>query len=156
VVDADAITLISENPALYKYLSKPNVLLTPHWGEFARLAKIGKDEILQDCLGVLRAFVKERSARVLLKSHYSVYHDSDQTLVNISGNDGLATGGSGDVLAGIICSFLAQNESIPSAAIKASFLLGKTAETLAKTRGTPSILPTDIIASLFLKHNEII
>lgn len=156
VVDADAITLISENPALYKYLSKPNVLLTPHWGEFARLAKIGKDEILQDCLGVLRAFVKERSARVLLKSHYSVYHDSDQTLVNISGNDGLATVGSGDVLAGIICSFLAQNESIPSAAIKASFLLGKTAETLAKTRCTPSILPTDIIASLFLKHNEII
>ncbi len=155
VVDADALTLISDNPSLYQYLAKPNVLLTPHWGEFSRLAKIDKGELEQDCLGALRAFVKEHSARVLLKSHFSVYHDAELTLVNISGNDGLATGGSGDVLAGIICSFLAQNESISGAAIKAAFLLGKTAQTLAQSRDTASILPTDIIANLFLKQKEV-
>lgn len=154
VVDADALTLISEHPPLQQYLAKPNVLLTPHWGEFARLAKIDKAELERDCLGTLRNFVIEHSARVLLKSHYSIYQDAELSLVNISGNDGLATGGSGDVLAGIICSFMAQNESIPAAAIKASFLLGKTAETLAKTRGTASILPTDIIANLFLEKKE--
>ncbi len=154
VVDADGINLISENPTLYKYLAKPNILLTPHWGEFARLAMLDKDELAKDCLGALRNFVKKHGARILLKSHYSVYHDAGHALVNISGNDGLATGGSGDVLAGIITSFLAQGESIPAAAIKASFLLGKTAETLAAQRATASILPTDIIANLFLNDKE--
>lgn len=154
VVDADGLNLISENPGLYQYLSRPNILLTPHWGEFARLAKIDKDDLEKDCLGPLRTFTEKHSTRVLLKSHYSIYHDAEQTLVNISGNDGLATGGSGDVLAGIITSFLAQGESIPAAAIKASFLLGKTAEDLAQTRGTASILPTDIIANLFLNERE--
>ncbi|MCB5247146.1 MAG: NAD(P)H-hydrate dehydratase [Candidatus Cloacimonetes bacterium] len=154
VVDADGINLISENPDLYEYLSRPNILLTPHWGEFARLANIDKDDLEKDCLGTLRAFTRKHPTRILLKSHFSVYHDSEQTLVNTSGNDGLATGGSGDVLAGIIASFLAQNESIPDAAIKASYLLGQTAENLARKRGTASILPTDIIANLFLIDKE--
>ena len=86
---------------------------------------------------------------MLLKSHFSVYHDGETTIVNSSGNDGLATGGSGDVLAGIITSFLAQGLSIPEAAINASFLLGRTAEKLAASRGTPSILPSDVADNLF-------
>ncbi len=150
VVDADGLNLISENPRLLKYVSKPNVLLTPHWGEFARLADIDKDLLEADCLEPLRQFVAEHKARVLLKSHYSIYHDENFTLVNISGNDGLATGGSGDVLAGIIASFLAQGLEIPDAAINASFLLGKTADELAKKRDPASILPTDVIENLYV------
>ena len=154
VVDADGINLISENPGLLKYLSKPNILITPHWGEFARLTGVDTFDLMQDTLVYLREFAAKHSARVLLKSYYSIYHDTEQTLVNTSGNDGLATGGSGDVLAGIITSFLAQGESIPDAAIKASYLLGKTAEMLAQKRSTASILPTDIIANLFIKEGE--
>ncbi len=154
VVDADGINLISENPDLLKYLSRQNILLTPHWGEFARLTGVATFDLLQDSLGFLREFVAKHSARVLLKSYYSIYHDANQTVINTSGNDGLATGGSGDVLAGIITSFLAQRESIPNAAIKASYLLGRTAEILAQKRDAASILPTDIIASLFIKEDE--
>ncbi len=154
VVDADGINLISENPRLLKYISKPNVLLTPHWGEFSRLAGIDKQDLETDCLGALRAFVAEHSARVLLKSHYSIYHDESETLVNVSGNDGLATGGSGDVLAGIITSFLAQGEDFSAAAIQASHLLGKTAERLAETRSTASILPTDVVDNLLIIQKE--
>jgi ADP-dependent NAD(P)H-hydrate dehydratase / NAD(P)H-hydrate epimerase len=150
VVDADGLNLISENPDLLKYVSKPNVLLTPHWGEFARLAQLDKDLLEEDCLTPLREFVAKHKARVLLKSHFSVYHDADCTWVNTSGNDGLATGGSGDVLAGIITSFLAQGLDIPDAAINGSYLLGRTAEELAVERDTASILPTDIIEGLFL------
>ncbi len=154
VVDADGINLISENPALKKYLSKKNLLLTPHWGEFARLAGIEKDLLDEDCLTHLKTFVASNKARVLLKSHYSIYHDGELTLINTSGNDGLATGGSGDVLAGIIVSFLGQGLDIPNAAINAAYLLGKTAEELAKQRGTASIIPTDIINHLFVQNQE--
>lgn len=154
VVDADGINLIAENPKLYQFISKPNILLTPHWGEFARLAGIDKEELEKDCLGILKSFTEKHSTRILLKSHYSIYHDQEKTLINTSGNDGLATGGSGDVLAGIIASFLAQGENISDAAIKASFLLGKTAEVLAVKRGTASILPTDVIDNLFMKEKE--
>lgn len=149
VVDADGLNLIADNPALLKYLAKPNILITPHWGEFSRLAGIPKDSLETDCLSPLREFVARHQARVLLKSHFSVYHDGETTVVNSSGNDGLATGGSGDVLAGIITSFLAQGLSIPEAAINASFLLGRTAEKLAARRGTPSILPSDVADNLF-------
>lgn len=154
VVDADGLNLISENPGLLKYVSKPNILLTPHWGEFARLAGIDKDLLVADCLSPLREFVAKHQARVLLKSHFSVYHDANFTWVNISGNDGLATGGSGDVLAGIITSFLAQGLEIPEATINASYLLGHTAELLAEETDTASILPTDIIDNLFVKENR--
>ncbi|MGC9361589.1 MAG: NAD(P)H-hydrate dehydratase [Candidatus Syntrophosphaera sp.] len=154
VIDADGLNLISENPRLLKYVSRPNVLLTPHWGEFARLADLDKDSLETDCLSPLRKFVKDHKARVLLKSHYSIYHDDNFTWINVSGNDGLATGGSGDVLAGIITSFLAQGMDTPDAAINASFLLGRTAEELAEKRETASILPTDIIKNLFVCESE--
>lgn len=151
VVDADGLNLISENPELFIYLKRPNVLLTPHWGEFTRLSGVSMDDLRADCLAPLKDFVAKYGAQVLLKSHFSIYHDEKNTLINASGNDGLATGGSGDVLAGIITSFLAQGQQIPLAAMNASFLMGKTAENLAQSRATASILPTDIIQNLFVE-----
>lgn len=152
VIDADGLNLLAENPDLYQYLAKPNVLITPHWGEFIRLAKIEKSDLQADCLRELKAFVDKYQAQVLLKSHFSIFCNREEIWVNISGNDGLATGGSGDVLSGIITSFLAQGLSISEAAINASYLLGATAEKLAKKRATASILPSDIIDNLFIKE----
>ncbi|NLW18470.1 MAG: NAD(P)H-hydrate dehydratase [Candidatus Cloacimonetes bacterium] len=151
VVDADGLNLISENPGLLKYLKRPNILLTPHWGEFSRLSGASMDDLRSDCLTPLQDFVAKYGAQVFLKSHFSIFHDGTQTLINANGNDGLATGGSGDVLAGIITSFLAQGQNIPLAAMNASFLMGKTAEDLAQHRSTASILPTDIIENLFVE-----
>ncbi|HPA24573.1 MAG TPA: NAD(P)H-hydrate dehydratase, partial [Candidatus Cloacimonas sp.] len=95
-------------------------------------------------------YIKKTGAKVLLKSDTTIFSDGKRMFINISGNDGLATGGSGDVLAGIIGSFCGQKMELGEAAINASFIMGKTAEELAKQRYFPSILPTDIIENLFM------
>ena len=83
-----------------------------------------------------------------------MYKDTEITILARSGNDGLATGGSGDVLTGIIASFIAQNTLLPIAASRASMLMGMTAEYLTKQRKTASILPSDIIEYLLLQEEE--
>jgi len=153
IVDADALHLIATNASFKKYLKKPNILLTPHYGEFCALAKTDVPTLMNDVLGSLADFVQKTKAKVLLKSDTTIYHDGMHTYINTSGNDGLATGGSGDVLAGIIASFTAQGMELGKAAINASYLMGKTAEYLATKRGTPSITPSDIIDNLFV-HEE--
>ncbi len=151
VIDADGISIIAANPELLKLIGKPNILLTPHIGEFLRLANLSKEVFNADPLAHLRAFVSKFNSKVLLKNYSTIYMDNSNTYVCISGNDGLSTGGSGDVLGGIICSFAAQNLPLPYAAINASYLLGKTAEDVALIRETPSIIPSDIIDHLFMK-----
>ncbi|PKN80865.1 MAG: bifunctional ADP-dependent NAD(P)H-hydrate dehydratase/NAD(P)H-hydrate epimerase [Candidatus Cloacimonetes bacterium HGW-Cloacimonetes-1] len=155
ILDADALTIVSRNSRLYYHLADKNVLLTPHWGEFCRLAGIDSQTLKADCMGELDKFVRKYNTRVLLKSFTTIYHDENKTYISCSGNDGLATGGSGDVLGGIICSFVAQGMPIDKAAINASYLMGKTAEQLALTRVTPSITPTDIIANIFTIHPKL-
>jgi NAD(P)H-hydrate epimerase len=152
IVDADALRLIAENASLTKHLKKPNILLTPHYGEFCALAKTDVPTLLNDVLGALSGYIQKTKAKVLLKSDITIYQDNQNTYINTSGNDGLATGGSGDVLSGIIGSFAAQGMELGKAAINASYLLGKTAEYVATKRGTPSIIPSDIIDNLFIKE----
>jgi len=151
VVDADALTLIASNTKLHKHLAQPNVLLTPHYGEFARLTGKSVDEIIADTLTSLRVYLAKTKAKVLLKGHTTIFCDDSRTLFSISGNDGLATGGSGDVLGGIIASFCAQSMEPGKAAINAAHLMGKTAEKLAETKSTAAIIPSDIIDHLFVK-----
>lgn len=150
VVDADAIRLIAQTPKLMKYLKKPNILLTPHYGEFCALAGTEIPAIIADHQACLAAFVHKYKARILLKGDTTVFYDNRQVYFSTRGNDGLATGGSGDVLGGIIASFAAQGLELGRAAINASYLMGKTAEFLAKKRATPSIIPSDIIENLFV------
>ncbi|GAB1366673.1 bifunctional ADP-dependent NAD(P)H-hydrate dehydratase/NAD(P)H-hydrate epimerase [Candidatus Cloacimonadaceae bacterium] len=151
VVDADAIRLIATDNKLVNELEKPNILLTPHWGEFCALAKLEREALRNDVLGCLQSFTGKTGAKILLKSDTSIFSDGERLLINTSGNDGLATGGSGDVLSGIIASFAAQGMELGLAAINASYLMGKTAEFLARKRYPPSILPSDIIENLFMK-----
>ena len=150
IVDADALRLIAGNPKMHKYLKKPNILLTPHYGEFCALAKVTFPQIIADHNACLKAFVEKHKTRVLLKSDTTVYCDAQNMYFSTAGNDGLATGGSGDVLSGIIASFAAQGMELGRAAINASYLMGKTAERLALKRQTPSIIPTDTIENLFI------
>ncbi|MDD3869969.1 MAG: NAD(P)H-hydrate dehydratase, partial [Candidatus Cloacimonetes bacterium] len=90
-------------------------------------------------------------AKVLLKSDTTIFYDGKRMLINTTGNDGLATGGSGDVLTGIIGSFCGQDMELGEAAINASFFMGYTTEYLATKRYPCSILPTDIIDNLFVR-----
>ncbi len=150
VIDADGINCIARSEVLQaKLLECPQPLLTPHVGEFARLLGVEADEIEQDMIAALEALFEKYQCPVLLKSNVSILYDGEEFLFNITGNDGLATGGSGDVLAGIITSFIAQGLDLPQAAHSGSWLLGFTADELARTRGKASIIPSDIIDHLF-------
>jgi ADP-dependent NAD(P)H-hydrate dehydratase / NAD(P)H-hydrate epimerase len=155
IIDADGLNaLASDSSMLFQLKGKP-ILLTPHLGEFARLASLSTEELERDIIGNLAKFVKTWGTHVLLKSSTTIYADVDHMNFIITGNDGLATGGSGDALAGIATSFIGQHLPIYQAAPAASWILGKTAEYLATYKGTPAILPTDVIDHLFyLDHNE--
>lgn len=148
VVDADALNLISQHPKLKEYLSKGNFLLTPHKGEFCRLAQIDMQELNQDTLKALKEYQAKVKCPILLKSHTSIYIDGHQTVFLSSGNDALATGGSGDLLSGIISSFAAQGLELSVAATSASLLMGQTAERLSVRQQSFSLTPSDIIAHL--------
>jgi len=149
VLDADALNILSWNRELLELIKNKPVLLTPHLGEFARLTEKTISEIQTDPLEHLSEFITKYNCNVLLKSFTTILADKSGFIFDISGNDGLSTGGSGDVLAGIIVSFLAQKLDIKNAAISASYLLGKTAETLAEIRKPASIIPSDVIENLF-------
>ena len=148
VLDADALNLISAHPELEQYLSKGNFLLTPHKGEFCRLAKIDIEELEQDTMKALKDYQAKVKCPILLKSHTSIFMDEYQTIFLASGNDALATGGSGDLLSGIISAFAAQGLELDEAATSASLLMGQTAERLSQKQQSFSLTPTDIIAHL--------
>lgn len=145
IIDADALTILSRNSELIPLLKGGNFLLTPHHAEFCRLAKISLEELEQDPIGKLRDLQHKLGCSILLKGHTSVYCDSSQIQIITAGNDALATGGSGDVLCGIISALAASGLDLMHAACSASLLMGKTAERLSRKRQSFTILPSDII-----------
>ncbi len=149
ILDADAINIIADNKNILKEISSKQVLFTPHIGEFARLCDVKTEDILNDTLRYLQDFVEKYKCNILLKSATSIFCDETGFIFDITGNDGLSTGGSGDVLAGIITSFVGQKLSLKDAAVSASYLMGETAEKLAEIRKPASIIPSDIIENIF-------
>ena len=149
ILDADALNILSANKDILEDISGKQVILTPHIGEFARLCDVTVEEIQRDPLQYLQDFTAKYKCNVLLKSATSIYCDGTGFVFNITGNDGLSTGGSGDVLAGIITSFIGQKLSLKDAAVSASYLMGETAEKLAEIRKPASIIPSDIIENIF-------
>lgn len=148
LLDADALNLLSQKPALKEYLKQGSYILTPHLMEFSRLLGIELTELKKDIPGQVKAFLKEYPVTLLLKDHISIAAEGDELRFLAAGNDALATGGSGDVLSGIIGSFIAQGMAPFAAAVNASLLLGRTAERLCSTHKSFSICPSQIIEHL--------
>ncbi len=151
VLDADALNILAEKKHLLERLKDREALLTPHIGEFSRLSGFSINEILSDPVGHVDAFVKEHNCSLILKSSYRLYADIRTMIIDDSGNDGLATGGSGDVLAGLAAGLLSQDSSVKDAAIAASLLLGTTADKCAQLIDKRAITPSLIIEYLFKK-----
>jgi len=147
VIDADAITLLAQNPQLLPLLGE-NFILTPHKAEFCRLLGIELSTLDQDLLAQISTYHQKFPSLLLLKDHRSIFSDGKVLRILVSGNDALATGGSGDVLSGIIASLAAQGLPLPDAASSASLLMGKTAERLCRKRHSYSVRPSDIIKHL--------
>ena len=148
VLDADALSIIAENH-WQQFLNNPQIVCTPHIGEFARIIECEIEEVLSDPITKVDEFIQNHRCGLLLKSATTIYADQDNLIFDDSGNDGLATGGSGDVLPGIIVSFLGQKLPKEKAAPAASYLMGKIAERLANYRKPASIIPSDIVEDIF-------
>ena len=132
-------------------------MITPHWGEFARLCGIKVDDVARDPDGLAVSFAKKNRCVVVLKSHFTVISAPDgEACVSHLGNAGLSRGGSGDVLAGMIASFAAQGLSAFDAARLGCALHGTAADRCAARLGMTGMLPHDIISDSvqLLKESE--
>ena len=162
VLDADALTLLSMNKAMMKLLERGNrrhsydIILTPHMGEFARLLHTKVTNIQNNLFGIVRAFVEKYDVTLVCKDARSVaVHKGKPVYLNTSGNDGMATAGSGDVLTGMITGLLAQNMNGFDAACLGEFLHGCAGDVAKENANAYYIMAQDIIHALqFLLKDE--
>ena len=140
VVDADGITLLKAHKDILRGREYPTIL-TPHDGEFARLGGI----IAQDRMASAAAFAQEWNCILLLKGHRTCITDGRQHYRNCTGNPGMAVGGSGDVLAGILVSLLGQGIEPVQAAACGAWLHGAAGDRCAEELGQYGMLPTDML-----------
>ena len=143
VLDADALNLLAENPSLLKQLAA-NSILTPHPKEFERL--VGKTANHYERLKVLIEFSQRYQIIVVLKGAHSAIATPDGNVYfNSTGNSGMATAGSGDVLTGMIVSLLGQGYAPKQAAILGVYLHGLAGDVASEQLGEASVIASDII-----------
>jgi hydroxyethylthiazole kinase-like uncharacterized protein yjeF len=146
VIDADALNLLSENTALLQKLP-PNTVLTPHPKEFERLAGKSKNEFERLELG--KAFARDHQAIICLKgANTAVILPDGDVHFNSTGNPGMATGGTGDVLTGVILSLLAQGYPAHEAAILGVYQHGLAGDRAALKYGQSALIASDVVDSL--------
>lgn len=147
IIDADGINSISDNINVLRERTG-DTILTPHLFEFSRICKKSPAEIQNDRISAARQFAQEYGVTVVLKGANTVITDGDDVYVNTSGNPGLAKGGSGDVLCGIIAGLAAQDVNPFWAAVCGVYCHGYAADLLACEMPCASILASDIINRL--------
>ena len=148
VLDADGLNAFAGAAGELRDLEHP-LILTPHIGEFARLSKLSKEEILEDPMGRARKFAQECCLTLVLKGAPSVIATSrGQVLVNPSGNAGMATAGSGDVLTGIIAGFLAQGLAPEEAACLGVYIHGCAGDAACDKIGEWGMTAGDIASAI--------
>ena len=145
VIDADGINCLSKNKELLKLLPK-NTVLTPHPKELERLIGKWKDDF--DKLKKMKAFAKKYQIIIVLKGANSLIVAEDKLYVNSTGNPGLATAGTGDVLTGIITGLIAQGYDPLAASIFGVYLHGKAADIAVDDLGYQSLIASHIIEAL--------
>jgi ADP-dependent NAD(P)H-hydrate dehydratase / NAD(P)H-hydrate epimerase len=127
-----------------------SMVITPHPGEMARLTGLSILEVQKDRIGVARGFAKDHGIVVVLKGHRSLIAQPDgEVWVNTTGNPGMATGGTGDILTGMVAGMIAQNPKLVVEAVTAAvYLHGLAGDVTCETTGEQSLVATDLIAAL--------
>ena len=143
VVDADGINVLASHMDIVRE-RKSTTILTPHAGEFRRIGGDSDKDHIQSAA----AFAREYGCILLLKGHETVITDGSTCYVNPTGNPGMAVGGSGDVLAGIIVSLLGQRLQPLTAAACGAWLHGAAGDICAETIGQYGMLPSDLVEVL--------
>jgi len=150
VLDADALMVLAPLPKEFAaHFAKGRVVLTPHLGEFRALFPAHAAMAEQDPWSAAAAAAKESGAVVLLKGVPTVIASTDGVLLTVAaGNPGLATGGSGDVLSGLIGTFLAAGLDPLHAAALGAQALGRAGDLAARRTSARTIRPMDVVAAL--------
>jgi len=144
IIDADGIMVLKENISLLKNATCP-VIITPHPKELSHLIDSPVDEILKDILGVAGEAAKRFGCTVLLKgAHTVIAVPEGSCYINSVANSGLAKGGSGDVLSGLIGSFLAQGYSIENAVVLGTYIHSASAQICREEMCAECMLPSDL------------
>lgn len=145
VVDADGINALAEHIDVLRQTRWP-VILTPHKGEFARLSGVSPEKADQ---GAASLFAVKNRCFIVLKSHRTIIAAPDGTcLQNTTGNPGMAKGGSGDVLAGMVLSLLGQRLKPLDACCAGVFLHGAAGDRCANRLGEFGMTPTDLLREI--------
>jgi NAD(P)H-hydrate epimerase len=147
VLDADALNAIAE--AREPFPHGAPLILTPHPGEMARLAEVSADEVQNDRIGTARRYADEHKVTVVLKGARTVIADvTGATAINPTGNPGMATAGSGDVLTGLCAALVAQGLTAGSAACAAVFVHGRAGDLASARHGAKGLVATDLLAGI--------
>jgi NAD(P)H-hydrate epimerase len=148
VLDADGINALAGKAKLLNGV-KCMLVITPHPGEMARLLARTKDEIQNDRKGMAKNFVAEYGVTLVLKGYRTVVaHRGRRLYTNTTGNPGMATAGSGDVLTGMIASLIGQGIDPFEASKLSAYLHGLAGDISAKEKGQISLVAGDILNNL--------
>lgn len=145
VIDAEAISCVKDLEL------RENIILTPHIGEFANLIGASRADVVphKDC----KEAAKKHKCNILLKGRPTIISNGEKSYFNVCGNPGMATAGSGDVLAGIITSLLAQGVSTLEAGALGAYLHSKLGDSYAERHNQISLSASDLISEMkFLKY----
>jgi hydroxyethylthiazole kinase-like uncharacterized protein yjeF len=155
VLDADALKAFSGRLELLADAPVP-LILTPHAGEMAHLLGLSVEAVQSDRLGAVRQAAELTKAVVLLKGAYTLVAEPGGAVwINPTGNRALGTGGSGDVLTGIIAGLLAQGMGAPEAATVGAYMHGLAGDRLAERMGSDGVLAGDLARELPLVQHDL-
>ena len=148
IIDADGINTLSSHINIIRQAHAP-VILTPHPGEMARLCGKTVAEIENDRVKTAKAFATEYNVYLVLKGSGTVVATpTGEVFINETGNPGMATGGSGDTLTGIMAALISRDSDITRAVKNSVYIHGKAGDMAAERLSETSVLPSDIIDEL--------
>ncbi len=148
VIDADALNILASKPEVIKSLPKPAVL-TPHPGEFARLLNLSTKEVVEKRLELVPQFAAEHGVYLVLKSYRTLTAaPNGKVYINSTGNPGMATAGSGDVLSGMMASMIIQEKNLLEAVLAAVYIHGLSGDLGVEKLGEKPLVAGDIIRYL--------
>jgi NAD(P)H-hydrate epimerase len=149
VLDADALNAFAGEPERLTSRDGVDVIITPHPGEMARLLNIPTEAVQSDRLRHAREFATARRVHVVLKGHRTIIAGPDgRAFVNLTGNAGMATGGTGDLLTGMIAAWFAQLLDAEAASTLAVYLHGTAGDLAEAAEGEVALSATDVAARL--------
>lgn len=146
-MDADGLNAISKDTSFLKNLQQ-DIIITPHPLEMARLSRTTVADIEENRIEKAEEFARKHNITVLLKGHRTIITNGEELFLNETGNPGMATAGSGDVLTGIILSLLGQGYSSMDAGRIGAYIHGSAGDLAKEELGERGMIASDIIKKL--------